>query len=108
MAGRKKLSVAEMKSFLDQKVSEFNRPEFIEDDPIGIPHRFRKKEDIEIAGLFAAVLAWGQRKTIINKCNQLMAMMGEEPYNFIVGHSPKELKPFQNFKHRTFNGTDTL
>jgi uncharacterized protein (TIGR02757 family) len=105
---RKKLSVDEMKCFLDEKVLQFNRPHFIADDPISIPHRFSKKEDIEIAAFFAAILAWGQRKTIINKCNQLMSMMGEEPHRFIIGHSSRDLKPFQHFRHRTFNGTDTL
>src|SRR5204862_7657029 len=78
------------------------------DDPIGIPHRFRKKEDIEIAAFFAAILAWGQRKTIINKCNQLLLMMDNDPYNFITNHLPDDLKSIQSFKHRTFNGTDTL
>ena len=95
-----------MKSFLDLKADQFNRPEFISDDPISIPHRFRKKHDIEIAAFFASILAWGQRKTIINKCSQLMSMMDNDPYNFIVNHSQADLKPISRFTHRTFNGVD--
>ncbi|HEY0771914.1 MAG TPA: TIGR02757 family protein [Sphingobacteriaceae bacterium] len=99
---------SDLKEFLDEKVDKFNHPGFIEDDPVSIPHQFRKKQDIEIAGLFAAVLAWGQRKTIIRKCRELMAMMGNEPHNFLLHHSVKDLKQLTSFKHRTFNTTDTL
>lgn len=100
--------ILSLKEFLDAKVKQFNQPNFLEFDPISIPHRFSKKQDIEIAGLFAAVLAWGQRVTIINKTNQLMRWMDESPYDFIVNHKPSDLKPFTTFKHRTFNATDAL
>lgn len=87
---------------------KYNRPDFIADDPISIPHRFSGKQDIEIAGLFAATLSWGLRKTILKNCNHLMQLMDEQPHDFILHHSPKELKPFSSFVHRTFNGTDVL
>ncbi|MDH5365664.1 MAG: TIGR02757 family protein [Cyclobacteriaceae bacterium] len=93
---------------LEEKFDQFNRPNFIENDPIQIPHRFLKKQDIEIAGFFAAVLAWGQRKTIINKCTELLQLMDNDPHQFILHHSEKDLIAFENFKHRTFNGTDVL
>jgi len=95
-------------NLLNQKFEEYNQPNFIPLDPICIPHRYSKKQDIEISGLFAAVLAWGLRKTIINKCASLLEMMDNSPHDFIVNHKETDLKPFVNFKHRTFNGTDTL
>lgn len=95
-------------ALLNEKFETYNKRDFITNDPICIPHRFSKKQDIEIAGLFAAVLAWGLRKTIINKCTELLEYMGNSPYDFIKNHSEKDLKPFEDFKHRTFNGTDTL
>jgi uncharacterized protein (TIGR02757 family) len=98
----------DLKGFLDEKVAEYNRPDFITLDPISIPHRFSKKEDIEISGFIAAILAWGQRKTIINKCLELFAMMDNDPHQFMIHHSESDLKPFLNFKHRTFNDIDTL
>ncbi|MDN3686781.1 TIGR02757 family protein [Cyclobacterium jeungdonense] len=98
----------DLKAFLDEKVSLYNRPDFIEDDPISVPHRFGKKQDIEISGFFAATLAWGQRKTIINKSLELMAMMDNSPHDFLCHHEPNDLKPFLKFKHRTFNDLDTL
>ena len=98
----------DLKDFLDQKVLEYNTPAFIELDPVSIPHRFSKKQDIEIAGFFAAILAWGQRKTIINKCGDLLEMMDNSPHDFVLNHSEEELKVFLNFKHRTFNDIDTL
>lgn len=93
---------------MDQKVLEYNQPGFIPNDPISIPHAFQKKQDIEIAGLFAAVLAWGQRKTILKKCHQLLELMDNSPYDFILNYEENDLKPFLSFKHRTFNATDTL
>ena len=93
---------------LNEKVEKYNRPNFIANDPICIPHRFTKKQDIEIMGFWAATLAWGQRKTIINKCTELVNYMDNSPHDFILNHSENDLKPFLNFKHRTFNDIDTL
>lgn len=98
----------ELKDFLDIKVEQYNRPNFIQNDPICIPHQFSKKQDIEIAAFFAAILAWGQRKTIINKCNELFARMDNEPYEFMMHHGDADLKRLLGFKHRTFNDTDLL
>jgi uncharacterized protein (TIGR02757 family) len=98
----------ELKLLLDTKVVQFNRPDFIANDPISIPHRFEKKQDIEISGLFAATLAWGQRKTIINNCNRLMQWMDNDPFNFMLHHKESDLKKFVDFRHRTFNATDLL
>lgn len=103
-----RLTHDQLKEFLDIKVDQFNRPGFIEHDPISIPHLFKKPQDIEIAGLFAAVLAWGQRITIINKCKDLLERMDYAPYDFIRNHGPKDLKKLENFRHRTFNSTDLL
>lgn len=98
----------ELKEFLDKKVEEYNRPQFIEQDPILIPHLFEQKSDIEIMGFFAAILAWGQRKTIINKCRELIDRMDGAPYDFMLNHKDTDLKSLLNFKHRTFNDTDLL
>lgn len=97
-----------IKDFLDEKVELYNQPGFIENDPICIPHQFKLKQDIEIMGFWSSMLAWGQRKTIINKCNELINLMGGSPYDFIMNHKETDLKPFLSFKHRTFNDTDTL
>jgi uncharacterized protein (TIGR02757 family) len=102
------LEFLELKDFLDIKVAQYNRPDFITNDPICIPHRFSKKQDIEIAAFFAAVLAWGQRKTIINKCTDLFDRMDNDPYNFMLHHGDEDLRRLLNFKHRTFNDTDLL
>lgn len=77
----------QLKNFLDDKVNQYNQPGFVDDDPIQIPHQFKKLQDIEIAGFFAAVLAWGQRKTIIAKCQELMNLMDQAPHAFMVNHT---------------------
>jgi len=100
--------MSDLKSFLDRKVEQFNRPDFIESDPIRIPHQFSARTDIEIIGFFAAILAWGQRKTILNKCMELIERMDGAPYEFITRHRDQDLKRLLGFKHRTFNDTDLL
>lgn len=97
-----------LRDFLETRVERYNRPEFITDDPVSVPHRFKRKQDIEIAGFFAATFAWGVRKTIIRKCNELMMLMDDAPYDFCLSHSEKELKRLEHFVHRTFNSDDLL
>jgi len=98
----------ELKDFLDEKAAYYDRPEFIESDPIQIPHLFSKKEDIEIAGFLVATIAWGNRKSIINSGRKLMELMGQSPYDFVMDHSEKDLEPLSYFVHRTFNGGDLI
>ena len=97
-----------LKDFLDKKTDEYNNASFIASDPISIPHRFKKKQDIEISGFFASIFAWGNRTTIINKSKLLMQLMDDGPYAFIMNHNEKDLKRFFGYKHRTFNVTDLL
>jgi uncharacterized protein (TIGR02757 family) len=97
-----------LKPLLDEYVQRFNRPDFIADDPISIPHRFSKPQDIEITAFWTAILAWGQRKTIINSANRLFEYMDNAPHDFIMNHQEIDRKRFEDFKHRTFQPTDAL
>lgn len=99
---------AQLRDFLEEQLDRYNRPAFVENDPISIPHAYERLQDIEISGLVAAVLAWGQRKTIINKCREFFGYMDHAPYDFVRSHREADLRPFLNFKHRTFNATDAL
>jgi uncharacterized protein (TIGR02757 family) len=103
-----RLSSAELKEFLDQKYLEFNTPDFIEKDPISIPHQFTKKEDIEISGFLTAIISWGNRASIVKDANQLLGMMDCTPFDFITHASESDFKPFRSFYHRTFNGDDCI
>ncbi|NGM61738.1 TIGR02757 family protein [Sphingobacterium sp. SGG-5] len=102
------MSNIDLKEFLDNKVKQYNCADFIEKDPIRIPHRFTHPADVEIMGFMASILAWGQRKTIINKCTELITRMDGTPFDFIKNHQNKDLKQLLGFKHRTFNDTDLL
>ncbi|TXK44288.1 TIGR02757 family protein [Pontibacter qinzhouensis] len=97
-----------VKALLNDRAEKYNQPAFIPHDPISIPHRFTKKQDIEISGFFASILAWGQRKTIIQNCLKLMDLMDNAPHDFIRQHQEQDLTRFLGFKHRTFNDTDLL
>ena len=97
---------SELKEFLDEKVELYNNPNFIESDPIQIPHLYSLKEDVEIAGFLAATIAWGNRKMIIKNSHRMMDLMGNAPYDFVMSHSETDLERLENFVHRTFNGQD--
>ncbi|NJN25642.1 MAG: TIGR02757 family protein [Cyclobacteriaceae bacterium] len=98
----------QIRDLLEGGYEKYNSASFIKDDPICVPHLFAKLQDIEIAGLFAAILAWGQRKTIIDKCTHLMQLFDFAPHDFILNHTESDLKTLEKFKHRTFNSTDLL
>lgn len=95
-----------LRKFLNEKVDFYNQPSFIQDDPICIPHLFTKQQDIEIAGFFAAIFAWGNRTTIINKSKELMQLMDMQPHQFCLNNNRGGLKRLSGFKHRTFTADD--
>jgi uncharacterized protein (TIGR02757 family) len=95
-----------LKDFLNSKVRLYNSVSFIPNDPVCIPHLFTKKQDIEIAAFFAAIFAWGNRTTIINKSKELIQLMHMQPYEFVLHHSTADLKKLKAFKHRTFTAED--
>jgi len=97
-----------LKEFLEEKYILYSNPKFIVDDPVQIPHRYSKKEDIEIASLLAATLAWGNRKMIIFNLDRLLAKFGESPYEFVVNFKKKDAERFEDFVHRTFNSNDCI
>ena len=98
-----KMKDLEMKEYLDEQMSKYNLAGFIGEDPIAIPHGFTKREDIEIAAFFSAIIAWGQRPTIMKNARSLMERMEETPYDFVMNASENDLQAFDGFVHRTFN-----
>ncbi len=96
----------ELKEFLDFQVEKYNQPEFIVSDPIQIPHLFSKKEDIEIAGFLTATIAWGNRKSILKNAKQMMHLLDDSPYDFVMQHQKNDVDALRGFVHRTFNATD--
>lgn len=100
------MTISELKEFLDEKAEYYNHPRFVLSDPIQIPHRFEKKEDIEISAFLTAIISWGNRKSIINNAERMMALMGHSPFDFVMNHSREDLKNLSGFVHRTFNSED--
>lgn len=98
----------DIRDFLNESYLKYNHRDFIDNDPVSIPHLFSKKEDIEIAAFLAATIAWGNRKSIITNSQKLVTWMDHSPHDFVLNHSKSELKPFENFVHRTFNGKDCV
>ncbi len=98
----------DLKDFLDNKVEQYNKPDFITSDPIQIPHLFTKKEDIEISGFLSATISWGNRKSIITNCHKMMALLDQSPFDFVMNHQESDLEKLEAFVHRTFNGLDFI
>lgn len=98
--------ISDLKSFLEEKVEQYNHIKFIDTDPIQIPHRFSQKEDIEIAGFLTATIAWGNRKSIIKNANRIIEFMDNSPYDFVLNHTNKDLLKINGSIHRTFNSVD--
>jgi uncharacterized protein (TIGR02757 family) len=100
------LSKEELKDFLDAKVLQYNTIDFIEPDPISVPHRYTLKEDIEISGFLASTIAWGNRKMITKNGHRMMDILGDSPYDFVMSHEDYQLERLEGFVHRTFNSED--
>jgi uncharacterized protein (TIGR02757 family) len=96
----------ELKDFLDTKVLQYNTIDFIEPDPISVPHRYKLKEDIEISGFLASTIAWGNRKMITKNGHRMMDLLGNSPYDFVMSHDDYQLERLDGFVHRTFNSDD--
>jgi uncharacterized protein (TIGR02757 family) len=100
------LNDTDLKAFLEEKVAVYNTFDFIENDPVCIPHRYHLKEDIEIAGFLAATISWGNRKTIVRNAIRMLDLLGESPYDFVMSCNTMQLQSLDDFVHRTFNGED--
>ena len=98
-------SEKDLKEFLEEKYLKYNNKNFIEFDPIKIPHSFSKKEDIEISAFLTSIISWGNRKMIIKNAKDLMNKMDSSPYDFIINSNQKDIESI-DFCHRTFNSID--
>lgn len=100
------MSYEQIRELLESLHDKFNCEEFIEADPISVPHSFSRREDREIAGLLASTIAWGNRKAIVKSAHRMMRYMDNAPYDFVVNASEQELQSLTSYVHRTFNGED--
>jgi uncharacterized protein (TIGR02757 family) len=103
-----KIKKEELKEFLEEKVDKYNRIDFIESDPISIPHQYTRKEDIEISGFLAATIAWGNRTMILRNASRMKSFMNDSPYEFVLNHSVHDLERIKCVIHRTFNSCDFI
>lgn len=95
-----------LKTFLDEVVDQVEIPSYIEDDPIAFMHAFEGKHDREIAGFFAALMAWGRRDIVMAKVEQLLDRMDHCPAQLILQYTEADSHRFSGFVHRTWNGSD--
>lgn len=100
------MTLPELKEMLDTLYDQYNRPDFIPEDPVSIPHLFTDKEDIEIAGFLTALISWGNRKGILKSADRLMALMDHAPSDFVRNAGLSDIARLDAFVHRTMNGTD--
>lgn len=98
--------IENLKEHLDFKADLYNNQNFIEFDPVQIPHSFSLKEDIEISAFLSATVAWGNRKSVIRSAKKMVELMGNSPYDFVMSHTAYDLEKLDGFVHRTFNAND--
>jgi uncharacterized protein (TIGR02757 family) len=98
--------MSDLRSILEARVKKYNSPDFIDADPIQIPHKFSLREDIEISGFLTATIAWGNRKSILKSANRMCELMDNAPLDFVLNHRSKDLRSFEGFVHRTFQTID--
>lgn len=92
---------------LNEKAEFYNQKSFIENDPISIPHRFEKIQDIEISAFLSASIAWGNRKSIIQDAEKMLSWMDGSPHDFVMNFTEKDLAQFPDKAvHRTFHAED--
>ena len=94
------LNKVDLKEFLDEKYQEYNNINFIEQDPIQIPHLYTKKKDIEIAGFLTSIISWGNRKSIINSAHKMMEIMDNSPYDFVINSNSSEINKIHRNRGR--------
>jgi uncharacterized protein (TIGR02757 family) len=102
------LSFEELKGFLDEKAEQYNCSAFVDSDPVSIPHRFTRREDIEVAGFLTAVIAWGSRPQILKSASKMMDILDNDPSHFVIHHSETDLKGIRGVVHRTFQAGDLV
>jgi len=102
------MTLLELKEFLDEKAEFYQQKEFIQTDPIIIPHEYDNKLDIEISGFLISIISWGNRKSIINSGYKIINLLEYSPYDFIMNHSDQDLKRIKGSIHRTFNSEDLI
>lgn len=101
-----KKRILELKPFLDNLVNEIEKPVYINEDPVQFMHAFEDKTDKELAGFFAAIMAWGRRDIVNAKVEDLLERMDYRPADFIKNYSENDAPDFEGFKHRTFKPID--
>jgi len=101
-----KKKLLELKPELDALVERIEQSNFIDDDPIQFMYAFEGKNDKELAGFFAAIMAWGRRDIVIAKVDDLLKRMDYKPAEFILNFSETDAEKLEGFKHRTFKPID--
>lgn len=90
---------------LEELVRRYSR-EYLETDPIRYPHRYSREEDIVVAGLLSALLAFGGVKQIFRSLDDLFRIIGPRPHDFVANLSRQDRKKFDGFSHRFVRGDD--
>lgn len=106
MAEYSDYSYEQMYELLEALHDKYNCEEFIDSDPISIPHSFSADNDREVAGFLAATIAWGNRKAIVKSARRMMECMDYAPYDFVLNAAESDLESLRSYVYRTFNGND--
>lgn len=114
-AKKRRLSVVELRAFLECVETQFHREDFLPTDPVEFVHRYRNPRDQEAVGLLSALLAYGNVKTIRTSIERVLDRLGqiapspEAAIQTLTNQTAIERAQsvFRDFRHR-FNSGDDL
>ena len=102
-----KNSKAQIKNVLEKLYDRYNHRRLIKPDPLQFIYRYRSREDMEIAALLSAELAYGRVQQIQKSLTDLLGRMGASPFEFVLNFDKQKRQKLKNFKHR-FTSGDSL
>lgn len=95
------------KKTLDDLYEYYDDRKYIHPDPLEFLYNYNKPEDIEVAGLIAASLAYGQVNQILKSVGRVLEAIGKSPSNFLKNTDSKRFFAiFGDFKHRFTTGEE--
>jgi len=90
----------ELKIYLDTLVEKYKTSDFITNDPLKFPHKYKDPKDKEIMGFIASMLAQGRRTKIVESIEKIENIIENKPYEFIKNFDyEKDFHKFDNFSH---------
>jgi uncharacterized protein (TIGR02757 family) len=96
--------MAEVRALLESAYADFHSTFYRDRDPVCLVHPFADPRDREVAGLFTALLSYGNVTTILASVRRALAPLGPSPARTLLQGGDFRLWP--GFRHRFTTGDE--